>query len=414
MLLVSNLRNYSQRSTDSQGAWQLARSWINQCRTHDLCRTNGMNGSFIPTRLIQITNVLSGRGPDGQPTIKLVESVELDQNRVTEYVALSHCWGKEKTTEFTKLLVSNLDEFKKSIPFDHLPPNFKHAIIATEGLGYAYLWIDSLCIIQKCEEDLEATWRTDWEAEASNMGLVYTNAACTISASRSANPFHGCFSARNPFNQDCILRTEGHRALVVRSDLGEDAALDWLFENLVNSEPLNSRGWAFQERMLSRRVLHFCEGIILFECNTMRGSEYHEKGIEYSKRANIRADGSLHTPAMVHRLMQEDVPHQTIYTTREVIPEIQHGNWESMRFTEFDGVPEEQRVVEIVANPDYETKRQKKRKILEISASSGIRGSFQHMIQCSRGESLNWAEIVEWHQSWYDLVGEYSVCTVLH
>lgn len=48
-------------------------------------------------------------------------------------------------------------------------------------LGYCYIWVDSLCIIQ---DD-----RVDWEREAAKMGSVYENALLTIAATdaRDAN-----------------------------------------------------------------------------------------------------------------------------------------------------------------------------------------------------------------------------------
>jgi hypothetical protein len=42
-------------------------------------------------------------------------------------------------------------------------------------LGYHYVWIDSLCIVQEDPED--------WGREAKPMATVYSNAVCSISAS---------------------------------------------------------------------------------------------------------------------------------------------------------------------------------------------------------------------------------------
>lgn len=47
-----------------------------------------------------------------------------------------------------------------------------------------YVWIDSLCIIQDSKKD--------WEKEAAQMALVYSNAYCTIAASSPANGNEGC------------------------------------------------------------------------------------------------------------------------------------------------------------------------------------------------------------------------------
>jgi hypothetical protein len=46
-----------------------------------------------------------------------------------------------------------------------MPATFFDATIITRELGYRYLWIDSLCIVQDFLED--------WEAESQNMGNIY-------------------------------------------------------------------------------------------------------------------------------------------------------------------------------------------------------------------------------------------------
>jgi hypothetical protein len=51
---------------------------------------------------------------------------------------------------------------------------FYDATVITRKLGYEYLWIDSLCIIQDSADD--------WEAEGQNMGNIYMNASLTIAA----------------------------------------------------------------------------------------------------------------------------------------------------------------------------------------------------------------------------------------
>jgi hypothetical protein len=48
------------------------------------------------------------------------------------------------------------------IPFTSLPETSKDAIVLTRSLGYRYLWIDALCIVQ--DDAL------DWEREAAEYG----------------------------------------------------------------------------------------------------------------------------------------------------------------------------------------------------------------------------------------------------
>jgi hypothetical protein len=58
----------------------------------------------------------------------------------------------------------------------------------TEALGFEYIWIDALCVIQ---DDL-----ADWRAEAAKMHSVYRDAVLTISAAASKGVDKGCFITR--------------------------------------------------------------------------------------------------------------------------------------------------------------------------------------------------------------------------
>jgi hypothetical protein len=70
--------------------------------------------------------------------------------RETRYLTLSHCWGGKI---FTTLTRSNFTEFLSRIPTESLSKTFREAITITRTLGFKYLWIDSLCIIQGDEAD---------------------------------------------------------------------------------------------------------------------------------------------------------------------------------------------------------------------------------------------------------------------
>jgi hypothetical protein len=52
---------------------------------------------------------------------------------------------------------------------------YKEAVRITSHLGYQYLWIDSLCLIQDSP--------SDWEKEAASMAAVYGNSTCNIAFS---------------------------------------------------------------------------------------------------------------------------------------------------------------------------------------------------------------------------------------
>ncbi|KAK0741801.1 hypothetical protein B0T21DRAFT_255360, partial [Apiosordaria backusii] len=64
----------------------------------------------------------------------------------------------------------------------------RDAIDITRHLGLNYLWIDSLCILQCCEED--------WRHESAAMTEVYGNAHINIAATSAEDGRSGCFTNR--------------------------------------------------------------------------------------------------------------------------------------------------------------------------------------------------------------------------
>jgi hypothetical protein len=70
-----------------------------------------------------------------------------------------------------------------------LPKTFKHAIEITRAIGYEFIWIDSLCIIQQDAED--------FTEQSSQMGDIYTNASVVISADSALNVHEGIHRRRD-------------------------------------------------------------------------------------------------------------------------------------------------------------------------------------------------------------------------
>ena len=64
-----------------------------------------------------------------------------------------------------------------------------------DRVGYSYLWIDALCIIQ---EDVE-----DWTKEAAMMDAGYAGAAFTISAVGAENCNDSLFAGRSAQYNSC-------------------------------------------------------------------------------------------------------------------------------------------------------------------------------------------------------------------
>ncbi|KAJ3548776.1 hypothetical protein NM208_g850 [Fusarium decemcellulare] len=160
---------------DSEGGipadiFDMIGDWLKQCTTgHTQCSDGST--TRMPTRLVQV-------GTHDAPTVRLLRT----QGIHAPYLTLSHCWGnadiKKRTTE------GDFD-----IPLEQLPRTFQDAITVTRRLGFAYLWIDSLCIIQGDE--------ADWENESANMASVYANGTLNLAATYSTDSHGGLMLERD-------------------------------------------------------------------------------------------------------------------------------------------------------------------------------------------------------------------------
>lgn len=147
-----------------------------------------------------------------------------------------------------------------------LPQSFQDAVWLAHELGIRYLWIDSLCILQDDPED--------WARESAHMSDVYGYAALTISASRAASCTEGFLHNRTRPNYVSIpMQTNSHSGDILAFVLPRKYAADEIRGTRLEREPLSDRGWAFQERYLSPRSLHFGHWQTFFECSISSEAE---------------------------------------------------------------------------------------------------------------------------------------------
>ncbi|KAI8624349.1 heterokaryon incompatibility protein-domain-containing protein [Xylariaceae sp. FL1651] len=228
--------------------------WIEECSaTHPACAPISGDG---PRRLIDT-------GPLGEDAfVKLVDWPVSDTEPV-KYCALSYCWGSDQRWHFTT--TRETEKLRRQhIPVDQLPPTLRDAVLITRAVGCQYLWVDALCIIQ-----LD---KSDWESESLRMASIYGNAFLVIAATESNSPGDGIFAPR-----PAVVRFDFHRAgkiYPVHVRRRDDHSTWRQRARVVSSSPvprlpvLHTRAWAFQERMLACRVVHFTSNELVWECNT--------------------------------------------------------------------------------------------------------------------------------------------------
>lgn len=242
------------------------------------------------------------QAPDQDRAGRLVEIIDTGKLRLVEgsaqctpYVALSYRWGG--LDAIWQTTTSNLTSRRDVLSTEDLPKTLSDAVKITQDLGFKWIWIDSLCIVQ---DD-----RDDWAKEAVKMANIYQNAILTISADSSQDAKAGLHSKRSTsmFNRDESIK------ICNTLSTGEESAL-YLFPNkmtrldesidnirdmgdLLSHYSLRDRGWTMQERILSPRIIHYASDQLYWEC-------YH--GIQESEDKLRWMWQSSTIPKIAHRI----------------------------------------------------------------------------------------------------------------
>ncbi|KAK3361640.1 heterokaryon incompatibility protein-domain-containing protein [Lasiosphaeria ovina] len=241
---------------------QLARLWRDEClRNHSACRLASAGSSplaSLPTRLLDVTDpdrlFLVETGPTPPTTTDTTSSAP-------PYVALSYAWGAGERFLTLRENVATLRA--AGIAGSALPRTFRDAAHAARALGYGWLWIDALCIVQDDEADVAR--------ELARMGDVYRCAEMTLAAQGAASAHGGLFAPASPSGRG-VLRP--CRVDIVVSAPGIAVARAATLAGVANGPDfLAARGWVLQEEVLSSRALVFAGAQVAWECMQMTARE---------------------------------------------------------------------------------------------------------------------------------------------
>jgi hypothetical protein len=134
---------------------------------------------------------------------------------------------------------------------------------------------------------------------------IYENSVCTIAATGASHSSEGCFLEhpweKYPLKQCVFPGKNVSKPLVVLINeryKPPGIELRWFERNRDTIyRPLDSRGWAIQERFLSPRVLHWTANGIYWECRERRASRLSEesegKVLSGHRLASMSKDGVL-------------------------------------------------------------------------------------------------------------------------
>ncbi|KAK2025436.1 HET-domain-containing protein [Colletotrichum zoysiae] len=173
----------------------------------------------------------------------------------------------------------------------------------TRKLKIQYLWIDSLCIMQKSGRGEDEEAKADWEREAKLMEQVFSSAYLTIAASCAEHKFHGFLHPRVP-----------RQTVTMRADDGAQFHVCEVIDNFdldVEQGELNKRAWVLQERALSRRTIHFTRNQAYWECGKGIRCETFTK--TENRKASFLGDSNFPYSVKSHKQGRQLQHYQGLY-----------------------------------------------------------------------------------------------------
>jgi hypothetical protein len=241
----------------SDQCFQLAKTWIEECTQHENCQvksqehqlgslpigTNPVALSRIPRHLIDISHPQC-------PRVVIHHSLPQE----AKYVALSYVWGINQTYVLTK---STLEEKCSGLDLSLLPKTIIDAIEVTRRLGYMYLWVDALCIVQDAGEDMKD--------EIAVMGTIYRNSAVTIIAANALSSVEGFLRVTESPN---FFVDPFDIPIMTKHGTVEYLSVGYRSYYKPSRDPINTRAWTLQERILSTRNLVYSYDGLKWSCQT--------------------------------------------------------------------------------------------------------------------------------------------------
>lgn len=218
----------------NQADFHQLRTWYHNCKTqHEFCNLH-VRTLPVPKIAIRAINCTTRKICTLPPQ--------------TDYICLSYVWGSMKDAPFRVGAGAG-----KTVR--RLPKTIDDAVHVTLQLGINYLWVDRYCIDQHDPEEKHHM--------INNMDQIYLNATFTIIAAEGHGPHAGlpgvCNTPRKPQR---IIKPGGLTLLGIES-----------ISRYVQNSKWNTRGWTYQEMLLSRRILLFTDTRVYYQCLSGFGLE---------------------------------------------------------------------------------------------------------------------------------------------
>ncbi|KAK4455295.1 heterokaryon incompatibility protein-domain-containing protein [Podospora aff. communis PSN243] len=217
-------------------------TWLEKCQEeHQGVCSRLTKSTFMPSRLVEVLDSA------GQSCLRLTLAQCIAKS---PYIPLSYCWGGDQPMKSEKKRVA---EFMEGISYEKLPRTLQDAVTVCRHLRVRYLWVDAICIIQDDE--------VDKTQQIAQMPTIYKNGYLTIIAGSASNTAQGFLGDRLEPHAETLAFDLSYRC--PDDQIGRVTLVEL---NRINSDPLDSRAWALQERLLSPRTLEFSSHQIRWLC----------------------------------------------------------------------------------------------------------------------------------------------------
>jgi hypothetical protein len=179
------------------------------------------------------------------------------------FLTISYVWGKA-TFETTTTANRRARGQKGALSTVNLPQLILDAMLLVSQLGERYIWVDCLCIEQ---DNLSQK-----HSQISQMDVIYSQSLLTLVALSSKGA--GSFLPGIREGTRSFFKAKEH---VFNRDIY--AIYPRLLE-LSEATVYESRGWTFQERLLSRRCLFLTECDMYYTCHSRLSCETRANSVE--------------------------------------------------------------------------------------------------------------------------------------
>lgn len=216
--------------------WESIIQWLYTCQSqHDeSCNTDS---NPLPVLLTHVPgfNVIDCK------TEIIIPAEEIQD---LEYITLSYVWGGSNSTTTSQAVDARPSV--SLLPENSLRPKVVNdAMEVVRRIGHRYLWVDRYCISQSDHSSKLI--------QIQNMGRIYSTSVLTIIASAGDNADYGLPDVGSGPRLQPLWTSMSDGKIVIPVIHFEPPNND-----ILNSK-WNSRGWTYQEALLSKRRLVFTE-----------------------------------------------------------------------------------------------------------------------------------------------------------